>query len=765
MDTPLDNTDAHTTSLPRPHPDHPTAGLTEEPASSASSASSGQPADRESRPRSALTAWCVRHRWWVLAVATLGLIGSVLLLSTGIVTTPQEQRLVGESARAQQLVTASDFGQRPTERVIATVRSGSLTPQRALALGAELGAAYRGVAGVARVGDPFPGADGRSVVIPVELAAARSAQDTTQPQPEEVVAPSLAVTARLQGSHPELTIGQVGPGSVTKEVDESFGRDFQRAELFSLPITLLVLLVAFGAVVAAGVPLILGIGSVAAALGLSAAVSHRWVTVDPTTESLVLLIGLAVGVDYALFVMRRVREERAAGAGVHESIIAAGATAGRAVVVSGLTVMVAMGGMIVAGGLFTSMAVGALVVVGVAVLASATVLPAILAVLGDRVDALRLPGTRRRQARAGTTESLWGRLAGRVVTRPLAWGAASAALLIGLALPALGMRTALTDMEGLPQDLAVVAAYRQLTAAAPTDTVALVVTVKAPAERADEVRSALLGAAPRARTIAHVSGVADQVDQSTDRTVSVLPIGVALEASDERLPGVVDTIRAEVRTPVAQVLRGIPDVEVLVGGEAAATDLAQWMDSRLPWVVGFVLVLTLLVMLMSFGSPWLAVATVGLNLLSVGAAYGVMTAVFQGTWAERLLDFTSNGSIASWLPMLMFVVLFGLSMDYHVFVTSRIREARDGGLDPRAAVRLGVARSAGVVTSAAAVMVGVFAVFGTLSMLELKQLGVGLAVAVFLDATLVRGVLLPATLALLGDRAHTGPTWLPRIHH
>jgi RND superfamily putative drug exporter len=170
-------------------------------------------------------------------------------------------------------------------------------------------------------------------------------------------------------------------------------------------------------------------------------------------------------------------------------------------------------------------------------------------------------------------------------------------------------------------------------------------------------------------------------------------------------------------------------------------------------------------MLISFGSPWLAVATVGLNLLSVGAAYGVMTLVFQGTWAERLLDFTSIGSIAAWLPLLMFVVLFGLSMDYHVFVTSRVREARDAGLDARAAVRLGVARSAGVVTSAAAVMVGVFAVFGTLSVLELKQLGVGLAVAVLLDATVVRGVLLPAVLALLGDRAHQGPAWLPRLHH
>jgi RND superfamily putative drug exporter len=178
-----------------------------------------------------------------------------------------------------------------------------------------------------------------------------------------------------------------------------------------------------------------------------------------------------------------------------------------------------------------------------------------------------------------------------------------------------------------------------------------------------------------------------------------------------------------------------------------------------------VLALTLLVMMLSFGSPALAAATVGLNVLSVGAAYGIMTAVFQGTWAQGLLGFTSIGSIASWIPLVLFVVLFGLSMDYHVFVTSRVREAFDAGADPRTAVRLGVARSAGVVTSAAAVMVAVFAVFATLSTLEMKQLGVGLAAAVLLDATVVRGLLLPATMAWLGKRAHTGPAWLPRLHH
>ncbi len=725
----------------------------------------GHPAGAPHLPRSALTAWCVAHRWWVLLIAAVGLAGSIALLSGGILTTPQDKQLVGDSARAQEVLSATDLGSKPVESVVATARSGSWTPQEAMAVGLQLAAAYQGVEGVARVGEPTAGADGRSVVLPLELAARATETDTTKPKAAEAVTASLAVTERLRAAHPEWKLGQVGEGSISKEFDETLGRDFQRAELVSLPVTLLVLLIAFGAVVAAGVPVVLGMGSVGVALGLTAAVSQHWVSVDPNTQSLVLLIGLAVGVDYALFVLRRAREERAAGASVEASIIAAGATAGRAVLVSGLTVMVAMSGMLVAGGLFTSLAVGTLLVVGVAVLASATVLPAILAILGDKVDALRLPFSGRRNTRRGTTESLWGRLAGHVVARPARWAAGAVVVLVGFAIPALGMRTSLPGIEELPKDLPVVQAYRQLEAAAPTQGVSLTVVVKAPAAQTNRVHDALVSAGSTASAITHVSGVAPEIPTSSDGTVSVLVVGVGLDASDKALPGVVDSVRAQVVPAVERALGNSADVQVHVGGYAAATDLAQWMDSRLPWVVGFVLVLTLLVMLVSFGSPWLAVATVGLNLLSVGAAYGVMTAVFQGTWAERLLDFSSIGSIASWLPLLMFVVLFGLSMDYHVFVTSRVREARDAGLDPRSAVRLGVARSAGVVTAAAMVMVGVFAVFGTLSVLEMKQLGVGLAVAVLLDATVVRGVLLPATLALLGDRAHRGPTWLPRIHH
>lgn len=349
--------------------------------------------------------------------------------------------------------------------------------------------------------------------------------------------------------------------------------------------------------------------------------------------------------------------------------------------------------------------------------------------------------------------------------RPLASLVIVGGLMVALASPALGMKTALGGVETLPQDLKSVQAYHQFQAAVPAESDALEVVVRAPAESADEVEAALLGASAQAEDLPHIWAADDEVARSTDDTVSVWSLGVDVTSSDEAMVTTVEQVRDEVLPAVQEALTDVSGAQVHLGGQAAVTDLTSWMDQRLPWVVGFVLVLSLLVMLLSFGSPALALATVGLNILSVGAAYGALVLVFGGTWAEGLLDFTSTGAVASWIPMMLFVLLFGLSMDYHIFVTSRVREAFDAGATPRRAIRRGVARSAGVVTAAAAVMVGVFSIFGTLSILEMKQLGVGLAVAVLVDATVVRGVLLPAVLALLGKRAHTGPAWLPRLHH
>lgn len=723
--------------------------------------------------RRSLVGWCAEHRWRTLLAGLVVLVGAVLLMGDGLVTTTAAEQLVGDSRQAVKASAGADFGERPTETVVVTPRSGgTLDPAAAQTVGQALVTAYTGLAGVRSVGTPVVTQNGSTLVLAVELDAAQAADGTVPPgsrAPGDVVGPMLEETRRQAAAYPDLRIGQVGPGSIDSEVGQQLDKDFQRAELISLPVTLVVLLLAFGAVVAAGVPVLLGIGAVTIALGLTAFASRTFTPVDENTQSLVLLIGLAVGVDYALFVIRRAREERAAGASNREAVLIAGRTAGRAVLVSGVTVIVAMSGMLVAGGMFTSLAIGTMLVVAVAVLASATVLPAVLSVLGDRVEALRLPFSRRRVARYGSDHSFWGSLAGRVTRRPVLWGVVSAGLLVALTLPALGMRTSLPGIEGLPKSFQVVDAYERLTAALPQDGTTVDVVVKAPASAADQVDAALRAAFPAAVATGHVVGTEPQVKESTDRTVHVLSLAVPVKESDPKLDAAVEAVRGTVvpavETSLRSALPATSGVAVHVGGSAAVSDLTRWLDQRLPWVVGFVLVLTFVVMLLSFGSPSLALATIGLNALSVGAAYGVITVVFQNTWAQGLLGFTSIGSIAAWLPLLMFVILFGLSMDYHVFVVSRVREAFAAGASPREAVRLGVARSAGVVTSAAAVMVAVFVIFGTLSTLEMKQLGVGLATAVLLDATLVRGLLLPAVLALLGRRAHVGPRWVPVLHH
>ncbi|USQ80635.1 MMPL family transporter [Ornithinimicrobium faecis] len=712
---------------------------------------------RPDLPRSPLALWSARHRWTVLATALLLVLGAVGVLGTvGITTQSSNDQLVGDSAEAYDILDGADFGDVPTEFIIVSDPAGPLSPDRAAELGSELITTYETVPGVIAVGDAFPGQDG-SIVLPLEFA------DDGEGVALEID-DSLQATDDLAAAHGDLTISQFGQTSLDQEMNDTVGEDFQRAELFAIPATLIILLLAFGAVVAAGVPLLVGLGSVAAALGLTAIVSN-WMPVDQNSQAIVLLIGLAVGVDYALLILRRAREERHAGASVLDSIGIAGATAGRAVLISGLTVVIAMSGMLVAGGMFTSLGLGAMLVVGVAVIAAVTVLPALLSLLGDKVEALRLPFTRRREARRGSEDSFWGHLAGIVTRRPLASVAVVGGLLVALAAPALGMKTAIGNVEALPQDLQSVQAYHQFQAAVPAESDALQVVVRAPAEAADEVEAALLGATGEAEGITHISGAAGEVEQSLDGTVSTWNLGIDVTPSDDAIAPTVERVRTELLPQVRAELSDVPGVDVHLGGQAAVVDLTSWMDDSLPWVVGFVLVLSLLVMLVSFGSPTLALATVGLNLLSVGAAYGALTLVFGGTWAEGLLDFTSTGVIASWLPMMLFVLLFGLSMDYHIFVTSRVREAFDAGDSPRRAVRRGVARSAGVVTAAAAVMIGVFSIFGTLSMLEMKQLGVGLAVAVLIDATIVRGVLLPAVLTLLGKRAHTGPSWIPRLHH
>ena len=473
-------------------------------------------------------------------------------------------------------------------------------------------------------------------------------------------------------------------------------------------------------------------------------------------SSVVLLIGLAVGVDYALFYVRRVREERAAGRDGQAAIEAAAATSGRAVLISGFTVVTAMAGMYLAGAAdFSSYATGTIVVVALAMVGSLTVLPALLSAMGGRIDK---NGGRllRRVKRAVARLDIWGRITDRVLRRPVVACVAATAILVALAVPAIGMKTASPGPEALPQDLPVVQTFNRVQAAFPSENSAAVVVVQAadvtaPAiERGIERLQARTGADPKL-----FPGRAE-VDTSPDRTVAKVTVPTAGDGFDATSGRALDALRDDI---VPATLGGVGGVQTSVTGAAAEMrDFNASMVAHLPFVFGFVLIAAFALLLVTFRSIVIPIKAIVLNLLSVAAAYGVLVSVFQNEWAEGLLGFNSTGAIVPWLPLFLFVILFGLSMDYHVFILTRIREAYDRGMSTSDAVSQGIRSTAGVVTSAAVVMVAVFSIFATLSLLDFKQMGIGLAVAVLIDATLIRGVLLPATMTLLGERNW----WLPR---
>ena len=753
--------------MPVPPPAEPTA-----PTAATAVPGAAPPAPR-ARPGGAppprgqaLTRFSVDHRWWVLLVGALLVVAAFVPLSRGTTTADGIDELVGDSRAAAEVLRDADFGEPRTETLVVTAPA-PLEPAAVAALQAEAEAAYAGTPHVTGVGEGALSADGRTWVAALRMDTPRGEDG------EDDVAASLARTGDLARAHPGWQVGQVGPASVQREVGEQLSAEFRRAELLSIPLTLAVLLLAFGSLVSAVVPVVLGLVAVVIALGLTALVSRIHPVAD-VAASLTLLIGLAVGVDYALFVLRRARTARAEGESVRGSVLLAARTSGRAVVVSGATVVVSMAGMLVAGGLYTSLALGGVLVVAVAVLASATLLPAVLAVLGDRVEALQLPWRRRRGARAaaGAADApgrlSWSRLAAASAARPAVALAAGGAVVLALAVPALGMRTALPGDDALPGHFATVQALQRLTAAFPDSGATADVVVSSDPADAPRVVAALERLDERARAgagdlgLRFAEGAGPSLRTSTDSRVSVLALPLAAAPASDEARGAVDAVRADLLPALRAELPAGAGAHV--GGVAEGTDLSRWMAERLPWVAAFVLVLTFAVVLVSFGSPALALTTLVLNAGSCLAAFGIVSLVFEGEWAEGLLDFTSTGAVVSWLPVLLLVVLFGLSMDYHVLVVSRVREEFLAGRPAREAVVVGVGRTAGVMTSAAAVMVAVFAVFGTMSDLGTKQLGVGLAAAVLLDATLVRGLLLPAALSVLGRRAHTGPRWVPALH-
>jgi uncharacterized membrane protein YdfJ with MMPL/SSD domain len=417
-------------------------------------------------------------------------------------------------------------------------------------------------------------------------------------------------------------------------------------------------------------------------------------------------------------------------------------------------VLIAMAGMFVSGNsLFTTIGLGTMIVVLAAMIGSLTVLPALLHRLGDKVEWGRIGLFRSRIRDDGP----WGRFVGAVLRRPVLSLVLSAGALIALALPAMGLHTKLPNFTDFPKDMKIVRTYERIQKAFPGSQTPAVVVVKAPNVQTPTIRQAYEVARQRALATGELFPPFT-VTVNPDRTVARIDFAIAGNGDNRASLHALETLRDEVIPPVAKTL---PDAEIVVTGVTAGTsDFNHQMAARLPYVFLFVLGLAFTLLLLTFRSLVIAAKAVALNLLSVGAAYGILVAVFQHGWLAGFFGFQTNGAVVSWLPLFLFVVLFGLSMDYHVFILSRVKELHDAGTPTDEAVRLAITRTAGTVTSAAIIMVAVFGLFATLSLIMMQQMGFGLAVAVLIDATIVRAVLLPSAMKLLGDWNWYLPTWL-----
>jgi len=796
-----------------------------------------------------VAAWSARHRWPVAAlwfVATIGLFAVSLAAggtrSVEAVSNDQRARYeAGEAYLVYSEANASVGRQAPaSQQFLLIVSSPNQTSDDAAFKATIADIAARMTALRAPV-DGVPGPVFEQLVLPTaapETAHLVSPDRTTVqivarvPGDGAVLAQRLdpvpALVADVRAAHPQYVIHALNNTLANNEIAEMINSGLDKSLLLTIPLTFLILLVAFGALVAAVVPLVLAVTALLAAFGVLGLYSQVVTPVSPYASQLVVLIGLAVAVDYSLFMVTRFRTERRrrgsvpgarAGAAIlvrrlallviaigpavaglltgfgsginwtlvlaasgaidivligwaiwrlmergHEAakqaaIEASSATAGRAVFFSGLAVMISIGGLFLLDDpLFRSMAIGTISVVLVAVIGSLTFLPATLAILGDGLNELRLPFIGRDRPEGS---GVWAVVVRAVMRRPVIAAAGTAIVLLLVASPVIRLHMGQADFTSFPDSLDGVQAVNLMNEKWPTTGSGLELSVVV--TRADEAptKAAIAKMTDAVVAIPGLSGPPDTVT-SADGHVDFISYPMAGGSNDLRNQDIVRQVRTSV---VPTAFAGLSGVRALVTGDAAYTlDVVDFYAHGMPLVMSFVLTLSFLLLLVAFRSIVIPIKAILLNLLSTGAAFGLLVLVFQDGWLADLLGF-KPGPIEGFIPVFIFTILFGLSMDYHVFILTRIKEARDRGLASNEAVARGIAITSGTVTSAAAIMVVVFAVFVTLPLTIIKQLGFGLAIAVFIDATVVRSILLPASMRLLGEWNWWLPSWLGWLPH
>jgi uncharacterized membrane protein YdfJ with MMPL/SSD domain len=694
-----------------------------------------------------------QHPWrtigaWLLAiVVAFVLVGGLL---SGRLTTEGEVTNNPQSLQASDVVPQHFPGTDFTTEII-VVRSQTATvgePAFRQNL-ARLTALARETGAIAQVGRTEISTDRHAVLLPIRLVP-----------PEDDHVTDLIDVVKEQNGVDGFQVAMTGEFTSDADFNEVSQHDLEAGELrVGLPAALIVLLLVFGAVVAGLIPLVLAIVSIVVALGLTAIVAQGW-ELSIFVVNMLTGMGLALGIDYALFVVSRFREERAAGSEKVDAIAKTGATASRAVLFSGSAFVLAMLGLLlVQSTIMRSLAVGAILVGISSMVAALTLLPAVLSLLGDRVNRLRIPIVGRNIGREERTESrFWGAIVHRVVERPTIYLVGAVIVLVVLALPLLGMNIGTAGISTLPDRLVSKQGYIALQESFPG-------AGAEPAQVVIEEQGAQVNAAVvRLRRLVAADGRfgTPDVDLSPDGAATLVRIPVSADPLSDQAVDAVDTLRSDY---VPEAFGGLSS-EALVGGVTSENiDYFAVMRHWLPIVLAFVLGLSLLLLTVAFRSVVVAATAIVLNLLSVGAAYGLVVAVFQHGWGADLLGFQQVDTIEAWVPLFLFAVLFGLSMDYQVFLLSRIRERYTNCGSTKEAITFGITSTARIITGAALIIVAVFLGFAMGDLVMFQQMGFGIAVALLIDATIVRSVLVPATMTLLGKWNWYLPRWLDWLPH
>ncbi|WP_246103145.1 MMPL family transporter [Streptomyces piniterrae] len=709
-----------------------------------------------------VAAWSARHPWRAIAgwlafvVLCLG-VGSAM----GTHKATADDYRVGEAGRAEIMAAEGHLDRKPVEQVLISARNGPLDRAAADEAVRDVTARMRKLPEVAGVAAPVRSGDGGTLRIEVAMKGPEA-------EAKDHVAPLAAQTAAAQRAHPKLRVEETGSPSISVGLDTQRGADLALSEAITLPVTLLTLLAAFGSALMVTVPLLLALTSIVAAFGLSMIVSH----IQPDAgvgANVILLIGMAVGVDYTLFYLKREREERARSGGRIDTealVELAAATSGRAIVVSGLAVVVSTATLYLATDVvFSSLATSTIIVVLAAVLSSMTALPALLVKIGQRAERRAARREARAAERGGRLPRrgrwnpadraepgrVWNALLRPAGERPALTLCLSVLVMLGLAAPALGMQLRVLNKDSHSREIPAVKSYDRLTTAFPELRAQHQIVVRAAADQNGEVASALrkLGGRAQADPL-FARNVTPTVRTSQDRRTSTMYLSVPHKLSSPEAIASLDRLR---RDYLPATVGEVAGARFAVSGDIPHdTDYLAHQEEQLPLVVGMLLLLTFLMTALVFRSVVIGLIGVALNLLSAGAAFGLVVIFFQHGLASTLFGFdpAATSAIGSRVPLFLFVILFGLSMDYQVFVVSRIREAALRGVPTREAVLHGIGASAKVVTSAAVVMVTVFASFMFLHLAEMKQIGFSLAVAVLLDAFVIRVMILPSAMLLLG---------------